>query len=144
MCGLHLSIHIPFKPLCASQRTFQIQKWKVIFFCHIKLTQKHQGQTKIFRGITTFWGNQTNNDISLSLKDNYPPRVMDWKVSMYFFKCKQTSRECFNSWNGYQKLYIPITWFSDSVQAGIFVAEHEVWRKTEFEFVKKIIYYMYH
>ena len=35
------------------------------------------------------------------------------------------SSELFNSWNSYQKLYIGITWFSDSVQAGIFAVEHE-------------------
>ena len=50
------------------------------------------------------------------------------------------SRELFNSWNGYQKLYAGITWFSDSVQAGIFVAEHEGWVKKECKFVKKITY----
>ena len=30
-----------------------------------------------------------------------------------------------NSWNGYQKLYITISWFSDNVQVGIFVTKHE-------------------
>ena len=30
-----------------------------------------------------------------------------------------------NPWNGYQKLYIAINWFSDNVQASIFVAEPE-------------------
>ena len=47
------------------------------------------------------------------------------------------SRELFKFWNGYQKLYTGITWISDSVQAGIFVAEHEGWVKTECKFVKK-------
>ena len=37
--------------------------------------------------------------------------------------------ELFNSWDGYQKLYTGITWFSDSFQVGIFVAEHEGWIK---------------
>ena len=45
------------------------------------------------------------------------------------------SRELFNSWNSYQKLYTRITWFSDSVQAGILVAEHEGWVKKECKFV---------
>ena len=48
----------------------------------------------------------------------------------------------YRTWNGYQKLYNGITWFSDSVQAGIFVAEHERWIKKECKFVKKITYYM--
>ena len=48
----------------------------------------------------------------------------------------------YRTWNGYQKLYNGITWFSDSVQAGIFVAEHERWIKKECQFVKKITYYM--
>ena len=43
-----------------------------------------------------------------------------------------------------KKLYTGVNWFSDSVQAGIFVAEHEVWIKKECIFVKKITYYMYH
>ena len=47
------------------------------------------------------------------------------------------------SWNGYQKLYTVITWFSDSVRAGIFVAE-QAWVKKECKFIKKITYYMYH
>ena len=38
---------------------------------------------------------------------------------------------------GYQKLYIGITWFSDSVETGIFVAEHEGWVKKGCKFVKK-------
>ena len=48
----------------------------------------------------------------------------------------------YRTWNGYQKLYNGITWFSDSVQTGIFVAEHERWIKKECKFVKKITYYM--
>ena len=40
--------------------------------------------------------------------------------------------------------YTGITWISDSVQAGIFVAEHEGWVKTECKFVKKTTYYTYH
>ena len=39
------------------------------------------------------------------------------------------SRELFNSWNGNQKLYTGITWFSDNVQAAIFAAAHEGWVK---------------
>ena len=46
------------------------------------------------------------------------------------------SRELFNSWNGYPKLYTGIAWFSDSIQAGIFVAE-QGWVKKECKFVKK-------
>ena len=45
---------------------------------------------------------------------------------------------------GYQKSYIGITWFSDSVETGIFVAEHEGWVKKGCKFVKKKTYYMYH
>ena len=74
-------------------------------------------------GITMFLGNKTNNGISLSLKHTCPLHVEDWRVRM------SRSRELFNSWNGYQKLYTGITWFSDSFQAGIFVAEHEGWIK---------------
>ena len=66
------------------------------------------------------------------------------KGKYVIFQCLQTSRELFNSWNGYQKLYVGITWFSDSVQAGIFVAEHEGWVKKEYNLVKKITFYMYH
>ena len=54
------------------------------------------------------------------------------------------SKELFNSWNGYQKPYTGITWFSDSVQAGIFVAEHEGWVKNNATSLKKMTYYMYH
>ena len=54
------------------------------------------------------------------------------------------NRKLFNSWNVYQKLYTRITWFSNSVQAGKFVAEHEDWVKKEGKFVKKKTYYMYH
>ena len=42
------------------------------------------------------------------------------------------------------KRYTEITWFSVSVQAGIFVAEHERWVKRECKFVKKLTYYLYH
>ena len=45
---------------------------------------------------------------------------------------------------GYQKLYFGTIWFSDSFQAGIFVAEHESRIKRECKFVKKITYCMYH
>ena len=56
------------------------------------------------------------------------------------------SRELFNSWNGYQKLHTGITWFSESVQAGIFTAEHEDWVKKECKFVKRsnLLYGLYH
>ena len=47
------------------------------------------------------------------------------------------SKELFNSCNGYQKLYTGITWFSGSVQTGIFVAEHEGWVKKNINLLKK-------
>ena len=54
------------------------------------------------------------------------------------------SRELLNWWNGYQKLYLGITWSTDSAQAGIFAAEHESWTKKNVNLFKKITYYMYH
>ena len=36
--GFKPSLHVPFEPLYPSQKTFQIQNWELIFFCHIKLT----------------------------------------------------------------------------------------------------------
>ena len=45
--------------------------------------------------------------------------------SYLHFECWQTRGRFLNSWNGYQTLYIAINWFSDSVQAGIFMADHE-------------------
>ena len=77
-------------------------------------------------GIAIFLGNKTDNGISLSLKHTCPLHVEDWTVIMSFINA---SKRVENSWNGYQKLYTGITWFSDSVQAGIFVAEHEGWIK---------------
>ena len=52
------------------------------------------------------------------------------------------SRKLFNLWNGYQMLYFGITWFSESVQAGISAAEHKSWIKKNVNLLKKT-YYMY-
>ena len=34
-------------------------------------------------------------------------------------------RDILLSWNGYQKLYIGNSWYSDNLEAGVFIAEHE-------------------
>ena len=49
------------------------------------------------------------------------------------------SRKLFNLWNGYQMLYFGITWFSESVQAGISAAEHKSWIKKNVNLLKKLI-----
>ena len=49
-----------------------------------------------------------------------------------------------NSWYGQQKLNIAINWFTDGVQAGIFVAERESWIKIKCKCIKQVTYYMYH
>ena len=66
-----------------------------------------------------------------------------WKTTVFFLlgaekqlfsfcwglKGWQTRGRFWNSWHGYQKEHIAINWFSDSVQVGIFVAQHEPWIK---------------
>ena len=77
------------------------------------------------------------------LKNNYFLFVGGWKTTIFFLlgaekqlfsfcwglKGWQTRGRFWNSWHGYQKEHIAINWFSDSVQVGIFVAQHEPWIK---------------
>ena len=66
--------------------------------------------------------------IAFTLKVSCFLRLKDWRVSMFsyfYFKCWQTRGRPLKFWKGYQNLYIAITWFSDNVQAGKFVAKHE-------------------
>ena len=51
--------------------------------------------------------------------------------SYLYFNCWETRERLLNSWEGYQKLYKAINWFSDNVQADIFVAGYYDWIKTK-------------
>ena len=55
-----------------------------------------------------------------------------WKIRMLsnlYFKYWKTRGRFLKSWNGFQKLYIKINWFSYNFQGSIFVAEHQSWIK---------------
>ena len=83
-------------------------------------------------GITIFWGNTTNNGISLSLKHTCPLHVEDWRVRISFFNANKrvvnssTLEIAIRSY--ILKLLDLVTMFK-GLQAGVFVAEHEGWIK---------------
>ena len=71
----------------------------------------------------------------LSLKHNLSLHVEDWRVRMSFLNA---NKQVENS--SALEMAIKITWFSDSVQAGIFVAEHEGWVKNVNLFKKNLLH----
>ena len=78
------------------------------------------------------------------MESTSPLHNEDWRVRTSLFKANKRVENSSTLENVSQKLYTGITWSSDSVQAGTFVAEHEGGVKKECKFVKTITYYKYH